>query len=48
MYMLEYEDLADAPWQLGRCLDAVSNTKRVRSALCSLTPDEFEQHDNII
>jgi putative transposase len=39
----EYEDFADARRHLGRFLDDVYNTKRIRSSLGYLTPTEFEQ-----
>ena len=41
--LTEYADFADADGQLGRFLDAVSNRKRIHSALGYLTPAEFEQ-----
>lgn len=42
--LTEYQDFADAKWQLGRFLDAVYNRKRIHSSLGYLTPEEFEQH----
>jgi transposase InsO family protein len=39
----EYQDFDDAYRQLGRFLDAVSNVKRIHSALGYRTPAEFEQ-----
>jgi putative transposase len=41
--LTEYADRPDAGRQLGRFLDQVDNTKRIPSALGSLTPSEFEQ-----
>src|SRR4051794_40831750 len=39
----EYLDYADAYRQIGRFIEAVSNRKRIHSALGYLTPEEFEQ-----
>jgi transposase InsO family protein len=41
--LTEYRDFADARQQLGRFLDAVSNRKRIHSALAYLTPAAFEK-----
>jgi transposase InsO family protein len=43
MGLTGYRDYSDARRQLGRFLDAVSNWKRIHSALGYLTPAEFER-----